>query len=90
MKELTELIGALTNLINSLDNFVQNNGPIVYFGTLGFVLVFFTVYTIGKITVGIYGGEIERVVESRNKVHKALLEKRESSKKTEEKESENE
>lgn len=44
-------------------------------------LAFYIVYIVGKLGIKLYDTEIQRVVESRNKVHEALLEKRESSKK---------
>lgn len=81
MEKTGKLIDSITNLINSLNEFVQNNGAIVLFGILGFGLAFYIVYIVGKLGIKLYDTEIQRVVESRNKVHEALLEKRESSKK---------
>lgn len=86
MEDASKLIDSITNLINSLNEFVQNNGTIVLFGVLGFGLAYYIVYTVGKLGIKMYETEIERVVSSRNRVHEALLESRESSKKKEERE----
>jgi len=81
MEELTDLIVAITNLLDSLSRFVEQHGAVVLFGVLGFGFAFYVVYTVQRLGMNLYKAEIERIVASRNKVHEALLEKRESSKK---------
>ena len=86
MEDTTNLITAITGLIDSLSRFLDSHGTVAYFGTLGFALSFFAIYTIGKMIINVYSGEIDRVAESRNRVHERLLEDRKTSKINKEKE----
>ena len=80
MEKTTSLIIALTELVDSLSRFLENNGTVAYFGTLGFLLAGLAIHTIGKMVISVYSKEIYRLVESRNRVHDAFLEDRKTSK----------